>query len=81
MIIDQCWRGGKGPAPDTLIFVGVPDIASGRLACEASPDLLPERAMPGLRVPDGGRIILPEAGLIEMPLLTRNMIKSWFFDF
>lgn len=46
------------------------------------PDLLLERFMAGgLLVPEGGRIIRPDAGLIEMPLLTRNMIKSWFLLF
>ena len=33
------------------------------------------------RVPDPGRIRKPDCGLIEMPLLTRNIIRSWFLLF
>ena len=49
---------------------------SVKLAYELIPDLLPERYITGRRPPDGGRIIRPDAGLIEIPLFTRNIIKS-----
>ena len=35
----------------------------------------------GLRVPDGGRIILLEAGLRGTPCLTSSIISSWFLLF
>ena len=74
--IYQFARGGKWPpAPPTGLFVGVPYV-SGKLDCEVRPDLLPERYITGRRFPEGGRIIRPDAGLIEIPLLTRNIIRS-----
>ena len=69
----QFARGGKFPPIGR--FVGVPTL-SVKLAYELIPDLLPERYITGRRPPDGGRIIRPDAGLIEIPLFTRNIIKS-----
>lgn len=74
----QCARGGR--LPPAALLDGVPPAASedeGMLVRESiMPDLLPDRYMAGRRVPDGGLIIRPDAGLIDIPLLTRNMIRS-----
>lgn len=81
--MDQWARGGRWPPPAAALLEGVPvaddadSLAAGRLVNDSTkPDLLPDRYMAGRRVPDGGLIILPEAGLIEMPLFTKNIIKS-----
>ena len=74
----HCILGGNLLPLEGVSLLGVPSSY-----CEViMPDLLPERLRPeGLLVPDGGRIIRPEAGRIEIPLFTRNIIKSWFLLF
>ena len=71
----QCYARGGNP------FWGVTltGVFSEGWVCR--PDLLFVRFIAEILAPDIGRLIWPDWGRIDIPLLTKNMMRSWFLLF